>query len=50
MSRISMALAGGALVYALLFGIELFRGHILWQAIIGIVAVMILALLPCTQK
>lgn len=50
MSRISMALAGGALVYALLFGIELFRGHLLWQAIIGIVAVMILALLPCTKN
>ncbi|HOL42003.1 hypothetical protein [Methanospirillum sp.] len=46
MIRIRKILAGGALVYAVLFGIELIRGHILWQAIIGIAAVALLAALP----
>ena len=48
MNLIRIALAGGALVYAVLFGIELVQGHVLWQAILGIAAVAILALLPYT--
>ena len=50
MNRISIALAGGALVYAVLFGIELIQGHVLWQAVIGIAAVVVLAILPCTRN
>lgn len=49
MSRIRAVLAGGALVYAVLFGIELIRGHVLWQAFIGIAAVALLAALPFTK-
>jgi hypothetical protein len=50
MNLIRVALAGGALVYAVLFGIELIRGHILWQALLGIAAVTVLALLPFTKN
>ncbi|MCA1916084.1 hypothetical protein [Methanospirillum hungatei] len=50
MNLIRIALAGGALVYAVLFGIELIRGHVLWQAVVGIIAVAALALLPLTKN
>ncbi len=49
MSMIRMALIGGALVYALLFGIEFIQGHVFWQAIIGTVAVILIAALPFVQ-
>lgn len=50
MNLIRVALAGGALVYAVLFGIELAQGHVLWQALLGIAAVTVLALLPYTSE
>lgn len=50
MNLIRVALAGGALIYAVLFGIELAQGHVLWQALLGIAAVTVLALLPYTSE
>ncbi|MBP7034874.1 MAG: hypothetical protein KBB00_03875 [Methanospirillum sp.] len=50
MNLIRVALAGGALIYGVLFGIELIRGHVLWQAVLGIIAVAALALLPFTKN
>lgn len=50
MNRIQITLLGGAIVYGLLFAMELIQGHVLWQAIIGIALLAFLAVLPHTKE
>lgn len=50
MNRIRATLLGGAVVYGSIFAIELIQGHILWQAIIGIFFIAVLACLPYTKE
>ncbi|NLV27565.1 MAG: hypothetical protein GXY48_10440 [Methanomicrobiales archaeon] len=49
MILIRTTLLAGALVYGLIFIVELIRGHILCQAILGVIMVLVLAALPFTR-
>lgn len=50
MSLISGVLLAGSIVYGTIFAVELLQGHVLWQAIIGILLIAFLAALPRTRE
>ncbi|PWR72458.1 hypothetical protein ACKUB1_03835 [Methanospirillum stamsii] len=50
MNLIRTTLLTGALIYGLIFIVELIRGHILLQAIIGVILILGLAALPFSKE
>lgn len=50
MSLIRVILLTGAIIYGLLFAVELIQGHMLWQAIIGILLIAFLSALPFSKE